>query len=83
MVYLSEDKNMIDVFFSGYDIYVVIVVKIYKVDIKEVIVDMCCKVKIVNFGIIYGIFVFGLVECMNVDCKEVKELIDGYFEIYL
>ena len=40
------------------------------------------KAKTANFGIIYGISVFGLAERMGVDRKEAKELIDGYFETY-
>ena len=40
------------------------------------------KAKTANFGIIYGISVFGLAERMDVDRKEAKELIDGYFNTY-
>ena len=82
MAHLSEDKNMIDAFLSGYDIHAATAAKIYKVDIKEVTADMRRKAKAANFGIIYGISVFGLAERMNVDRKEAKELIDGYFETY-
>ena len=82
MAHLSEDKNMIDAFLSGYDIHAATAAKIYKVDIKEVTADMRRKAKTANFGIIYGISVFGLAERMNVDRKEAKELIDGYFETY-
>lgn len=77
MAHLSEDKNMIDAFLSGYDIHAATAAKIYKVDIKEVTADMRRKAKTANFGIIYGISVFGLAERMNVDRKEAKELIDG------
>ena len=82
MAHLSEDKNMIDAFLSGYDIHAATAAKIYKVDIKEVTADTRRKAKTANFGIIYGISVFGLAERMNVDRKEAKELIDGYFETY-
>lgn len=82
MAHLSEDKNMIDAFLSGYDIHAATAAKIYKIDISEVTSDMRRKAKTANFGIIYGISVFGLAERMNVERKEAKELIDGYFETY-
>jgi DNA polymerase-1 len=82
MAHLSEDKNMIDAFLSGYDIHAATAAKVYKTDISEVTKDMRRKAKTANFGIIYGISVFGLAERMAVDRKEAKELIDGYFETY-
>ncbi|MEG1563118.1 MAG: DNA polymerase I [Bacteroides sp.] len=82
MAHLSEDKNMIDAFLSGYDIHAATAAKIYKTELKEVNTDMRRKAKTANFGIIYGISTFGLAERMNVDRKEAKELIDGYFETY-
>lgn len=36
MAHLSEDKNMIDAFLSGYDIHAATAAKIYKIDIKDV-----------------------------------------------
>ena len=82
MAHLSGDANMIEAFKEGDDIHAATAAKIYKVDIKEVTADMRRKAKTANFGIIYGISVFGLAERMNVDRKEAKELIDGYFETY-
>ena len=82
MAHLSGDKNMIDAFNSGHDIHAATAAKIYKVPISEVTSDMRRKAKTANFGIIYGISVFGLAERMNVDRKEAKELIEGYFETY-
>ena len=40
MAHLSEDKNMIDAFLSGYDIHAATAAKIYKIDIKDVTPDM-------------------------------------------
>ena len=82
MAHLSEDKNMIDAFLSNHDIHAATAAKVYKIDLKNVDSDMRRKAKTANFGIIYGISVFGLAERMNVERKEAKELIDGYFETY-
>lgn len=82
MAHLSEDQNMIDAFRSNHDIHAATAAKIYKKEIEEVDADMRRKAKTANFGIIYGISVFGLAERMNVDRKEAKELIEGYFETY-
>ena len=82
MAHLSGDSNMIEAFNSGHDIHAATAAKIYKVSIEEVTPDMRRKAKTANFGIIYGISVFGLAERMNVDRKEAKELIEGYFTTY-
>ena len=82
MAHLSQDPNMIEAFCSGHDIHAATAAKIYKVGIEEVTADMRRKAKTANFGIIYGISVFGLAERMNVSRQEAKELIDGYFETY-
>ena len=82
MAHLSGDKNMINDFVSGHDIHAATAAKIYKKPIEEVTKDERRKAKVANFGIIYGISVFGLAERMNVDRREAKELIDNYFATY-
>ncbi len=82
MAHLSGDHNMIEAFCSGHDIHAATAAKIYKVELKDVTPDMRRKAKTANFGIIYGISAFGLAERMNVDRKEARELIDGYFATY-
>ena len=82
MAHLSGDKNMIEDFRSGYDIHAATAAKIYKKSIEEVTKDERRKAKVANFGIIYGISVFGLAERMNVDRREAKELIENYFATY-
>lgn len=82
MAHLSGDKNMIEAFKEEQDIHAATAAKIYKINIDEVTREQRSKAKTANFGIIYGISVFGLAERLNVDRKEAKELIDGYFENY-
>ena len=82
MAHLSGDINMIDAFNHDYDVHAATAAKIYKVPMEEVSKDMRRKAKTANFGIIYGISVFGLAERMGVDRSEARQLIDGYFETY-
>jgi len=82
MAHLSGDPNMIDAFREGDDIHAATAAKVYKIGIDEVTREQRSKAKTANFGIIYGISVFGLAERMNVSRSEAKELIDGYFETY-
>lgn len=82
MAHLSGDDNMIEAFNKGHDIHAATAAKIYKEDIEQVSDDQRRKAKRANFGIIYGITVFGLAERLEIDRKEAKELIDGYFETY-
>ncbi len=82
MAHLSGDENMIAAFQSGHDIHAATAAKIYNLPIEEVTSDMRRKAKTANFGIIYGISVFGLSERLGIARAEAKELIDGYFATY-
>ena len=82
MAHLSGDKNMIEAFRSGYDIHAATAAKIYQEDIESVSRDQRTKAKRANFGIIYGITVFGLAERLDIDRAEARQLIDGYFDTF-
>ena len=82
MAHLSEDENMIQVFREGKDLHAATAANIYKKNIEEVTRDERTKSKRANFGIIYGITVFGLAERLNISRDEAKQLIDGYFETF-
>ena len=82
MAHLSGDENMIEVFREGKDLHAATAATIYKKDISEVTRDERSKSKQANFGIIYGITVFGLAERLEITRDEAKRLIDGYFETF-
>ncbi len=82
MAHLSGDSNMVEAFNNGQDIHAATAAKIYRTALNEVTNDMRRKAKTANFGIIYGISVFGLSERLNISRAEAKELIDGYFASY-
>ena len=82
MAHLSKDESMIRAFQNDQDIHAATAASIYKVPIEQVTSDMRRKAKTANFGIIYGISVFGLSERLSISRQEAKELIDGYFEAF-
>ena len=82
MAHLSGDEAMIEAFRNGYDVHAATAAKVYKKDIKDVERDERTKAKRANFGIIYGITVFGLAERLDISRDEARQLIDGYFETF-
>lgn len=82
MAHLSQDAEMIKVFSEGKDLHAATAANIYKKPIEEVTRDERTKSKRANFGIIYGITVFGLAERLDIPRDEAKMLIDGYFATF-
>ena len=82
MAHLSGDEHMIAVFREGKDLHAATASTIYKKSIDEVTRDERTKSKRANFGIIYGITVFGLAERLGISRDEGKQLIDGFFETF-
>lgn len=82
MAHLSGDKAMIEAFNNGEDIHTATAAKIYGIEPQEVTKEQRRRAKTANFGIIYGISVFGLSQRLEISRAEAKELIDGYFALY-
>ncbi|MBO5537695.1 MAG: DNA polymerase I [Prevotella sp.] len=82
MAHLSADEHMLQVFREGKDLHAATAATIYKKPIEEVSRDERTKSKRANFGIIYGITVFGLAERLEISRDEARNLIDGFFETF-
>ncbi len=82
MAHLSGDENMIGVFKDGKDLHAATAANIYHKDISEVTRDERSKSKRANFGIIYGITMWGLADRLNISRDEARQLIDGYFNTF-
>ena len=82
MAHLSGDENMIEAFREGHDIHAATAAKIYKEEMENVTRDQRTKAKRANFGIIYGITIFGLADRLEISREEARQLIDGYFETF-
>lgn len=73
LVYILKDEYLIVVFKEGVDIYILIVMCVFGIEkFENVIFNDCWNVKVVNFGIVYGILDFGLLYNLGIFCKLVK-----------
>jgi DNA polymerase-1 len=82
MASLSGDQELISAFLQDKDIHTSTAAKIYHTQESEVSREQRRRAKTANFGIIYGISVFGLSQRLAIPRSEAKSLIDGYFSTY-
>jgi DNA polymerase-1 len=79
---LAEDEAMISAFNNGEDIHKATAAKVFEVPPEEVSREQRSNAKTVNFGIVYGVSAFGLSQQTDMNRKEAKAAIDGYFRTY-
>ena len=79
---IANDRAMIESFKKGEDIHTRTAADIWGVDPKEVDYDMRRAAKEINFGITYGMGVYGLSQRAGISREKAKEFIDKYFEIH-
>src|SRR5690606_32972592 len=79
---LSHDKKMIETFARGEDIHARTAAEINEVPLEAVTKEMRYAAKEVNFGILYGMGVYGLSSRTGISREQAKEFIDKYFAAY-
>jgi len=82
LAHLSGDEKMIELFNAGDDFHAETAALIFHTDIDKVTSDMRRKAKAINFGIVYGMSVWGLMEAAQLDYTEAFEFIDTYFKTF-
>ena len=80
VAHASDDKKLIDLFWKGEDIHRATAAEINKVALSKVTETMRRKAKALNFGIIYGMSVFGFSQSAGIDRDEAKKFIDEYMQ---
>lgn len=79
---LSGDETMINAFNEGADIHTLTASRIYHESLEKVTSEQRRRAKTANFGILYGISVFGLAQRLEIPRAEAKMLMDGYFAMF-
>lgn len=82
MASMSNDERLIEAFKHGEDIHRRTAALVFQIPPEEVTPDMRRKAKEVNFGILYGIGVFGLKTRLQISQQHAKEIIDTYFSTF-
>ena len=82
MAHFSGDEHLVSAFRQGQDVHRATASKIFGVALDEVTEQQRRVAKTVNFGIIYGISPFGLVQRLHCSRSEAKRIIDDYFESF-
>ena len=79
MAHLSEDPAMLRAFASGEDIHRATAAEIFGVPLAEVQGEQRRAAKVINFGLIYGMSVFGLAGNLGVERSAAQMYMDKYF----
>ncbi|MFC0528374.1 DNA polymerase I [Phytohabitans kaempferiae] len=80
MADLSKDEALIDAFNSGADFHAATASSVFGIPIEEVTADHRRKIKAMNYGLAYGLSVYGLSQQLNIPTDEARALMDEYFE---
>ena len=82
LAHMTEDADLIEVFKRGADIHRATAAKVFNVHEALVTPDQRRAVKVINFGVLYGMSAFRLSQELSISNAEAKEFIEAYFARY-
>lgn len=82
MAHLSKDGNLVEAFRQGQDIHQATAARVFGVAPDEVTAELRRRAKEINFGIMYGMGVYGLSSRLNIPQEEAQGIITEYFVKY-
>ncbi|HKY54074.1 MAG TPA: DNA polymerase, partial [Anaerolineales bacterium] len=80
VAHMAEDEAMLAAFRANEDIHTTTAVAIYGVKPEAVTKNMRRHAKAINFGLIYGMSVFGLTRTTELTLAEAETFVKAYFE---
>jgi DNA polymerase-1 len=82
MAHLSQDKGLLKAFHNHADIHRATAAEVFNVPVDKVTSDQRRSAKAINFGLIYGMSVFGLAQQLGVSREVAQQYMDLYFSRY-
>jgi DNA polymerase-1 len=80
MAHLSGDQALMDAFGSGHDFHAATASRVFGLPPEQITGDLRNRIKVMNYGLAYGLSAFGLSQGLRVTTDEARALMDGYFE---
>jgi DNA polymerase I len=80
MAHLSGDPALVAAFRSGHDFHAATAATVFGVPPEAVTGELRSKIKVMNYGLAYGLSVYGLSQGLHVSPEEARAFMDGYFE---
>jgi len=82
MAHVSGDPALIEAFRSGVDFHTVTAARVFGLPADQITPAQRSKVKQVNYGLAYGLSVYGLSSRLGIEVTEAKSLMDDYFATF-
>jgi DNA polymerase I len=80
MAHMSGDEALSAAFSSGHDFHAATAARVFGVAPEDVTGELRAKVKVMNYGLAYGLSAYGLSQGLRVSTDEARDLMDGYFQ---
>jgi DNA polymerase-1 len=80
MADLSGDEALKEAFGSGHDFHAATASRVFGLPPAEITGDLRNRIKVMNYGLAYGLSAYGLSQGLRVTPDEARALMDGYFE---
>jgi DNA polymerase-1 len=82
LAHISKDDNLINAFKQNKDIHRHTASLIFNIPEKDVDESKRRMAKVVNYGLIYGMSNYGLVQRLNIPLEEATRFIQSYYNLY-
>jgi DNA polymerase I len=80
MAHLSGDAALAAAFGSGHDFHAATAASVFGVDPQQVTTDLRSRIKAMNYGLAYGLSVYGLSQQLHVSADEARGFMEEYFK---
>jgi len=80
LAHLAGDETLVAAFLGGEDVHATVAAMVWGLPPDQVDRDLRNRVKVVTYGLAYGLSAFGLAQALGITAEEARALMDTYFE---